>query len=102
MVEDRAEPTRLGRGFWTATGVLAVLAVISIVFWYEFPLESYLPAAIVTARQVDTLFRFMAATGSALWIFVAGYILYFSIAFGAKATDPPDAIGVQVHDSYKL
>jgi len=102
LVEDRAEPTRLGRGFWTATGVLAVLAVISIVFWYEFPLESYLPAAIVTARQVDTLFRFMAATGSALWIFVAGYILYFSIAFGAKATDPPDAIGVQVHDSYKL
>jgi cytochrome c oxidase subunit II len=92
----------LDRGFWTATAVLGILAVASIVFWYTFPLETYLPAAIVTARQVDTLFRFMAATGSALWIFVAGYLLYFTIAFRAKATDPPDAIGVQIHDNHKL
>ena len=77
-----------------ATAILAALAVASIVFWYEFPLERYLPEAIVTAKQVDTLFRFMAATGSALYIFVAGYLVYFSIAFRARATDPPDAIGV--------
>ena len=53
------------------TAILTVLAIASIVFWYVFPLERYLPAAIVTARQVNTLFRFMAATGSALYIFVA-------------------------------
>jgi cytochrome c oxidase subunit II len=82
--------------------VLAVLAIASIVFWATFPLEKYLPAAIVTARQVDYLFRFMAATGSALWIFVAGYLLYFAIAFRARPEDPPDAIGLQIHDNRKL
>ena len=84
------------------TAILTVLAIASIVFWYVFPLERYLPAAIVTARQVDTLFRFMAATGSALYIFVAGYLLYFAIAYRVRATDPPDAIGVQIHDNRKL
>ena len=70
------------------TAVLAVLAVAAIVFCYTFPLERYLPAAIVTARQVDELIRFMSATGSALYIFVAGYLVYFAIAFRAKASDP--------------
>jgi cytochrome c oxidase subunit II len=102
LVEHRAQAVQLGRGFWIVTTVLAVLSVASIVFWYEFPLEQYLPAAIVTARQVDALFRFMAATGSALYIFVAGYLLYFSIAFRAKKSDPPDAIGIQIHDNHKL
>ena len=102
MVENRAQPVGLGRGFWTATAILAALAILAIVFWYTFPLEKYLPAAIITARQVDTLFRFMAATGSALWIFVAGYLVYFAFAFRAKASDPPDAIGAQIHDNRKL
>jgi cytochrome c oxidase subunit 2 len=102
LVESKAQPVGLGRGFWTATGILAVLAIASIVFWYRFPLEHYLPAAIVTARQVDRLFRFMAATGSALWIFVAGYLIYFAIAFRAKPSDPPGAIGAQIHDNRKL
>jgi len=102
LVENRAQTATFGRGFWGVTAVLAVLSVAAIVFWSIFPLEQYLPAAIVTARQVDHLFRFMAATGSALWIFVAGYLLYFAIAFRVKATDPPDAIGLQVHDNHKL
>lgn len=93
---------RLGRGFWTVTAVLGALAVAAIVFWYVFPLEQYLPAAIVTARQVDTLFRFMAATGSALYIFVFGYLLYFTLTFRVRSSDPPDAIGVQIHDNHKL
>ncbi len=93
---------RLERGFWVVTAVLTLLAIASIVFWYVFPIEQYLPAAIVTARQVNTLFRFMAATGSALYVFVAGYLIYFAIAFRAKASDPADAIGVQVHDNRKL
>jgi len=102
LVENRAEPVRLDRGFWGATAVLTLLAFAAIVFWYVFPIDRYLPEAIVTARQVDTLFRFMAATGSALYVFVAGYLLYFSIAYRAKAGDPPDAVGVQVHDNRKL
>ena len=102
MVENKAQNVGFGRGFWTATAVLAVLSIAAIVFWSTFPLETYLPAAIVTARQVDHLFRFMAATGSALWIFVAGYLVYFAIAFRVKPDDPPDAIGLQVHDNHKL
>lgn len=102
MVENRAKNVGLGRGFWTATAVLAVLSVAAIVFWSVFPLETYLPAAIVTARQVDHLFRFMGATGTALWIFVAGYLVYFAIAFRAKPEDGPDAIGLQIHDNHKL
>ncbi len=102
MVENRAQPVEFGRGFWTVTAILTVLSIASIVFWSIFPLETYLPAAIITAHQVDHLFRFMAASGSALWIFVAGYLLYFAIAFRAKASDPPDAIGLQVHDNHRL
>jgi cytochrome c oxidase subunit 2 len=102
LVENKAQNVGFGRGFWTATAVLAVLSIAAIVFWSTFPLETYLPAAIVTARQVDHLFRFMAATGSALWIFVAGYLVYFAIAFRVKPDDPPDAIGLQVHDNHKL
>lgn len=94
--------TELGRGFWVVTAILTVLSIGAIVFWSLFPLETYLPAAIVTARQVDHLFRFMAASGSALWIFVAGYLLYFAIAYRAKPSDPPDAIGLQIHDNHKL
>lgn len=93
---------RLGRGFWMVTALLAVLGAAGIVFWYVFPLERYLPAAIVTARQVDTLFKFMAATGTALYIFVLGYLVYFALAFRVRASDPPDAIGVQIHDNPKL
>jgi cytochrome c oxidase subunit II len=102
LVEQTAPPVRLGPQFWMVTAVLAVLGAIGFAFWYWFPLEQYLPAAIVTARQVDTLFRFMAATGTALYIFVAGYIVYFVIAFRVRKSDPPDAIGVQIHDNHKL
>jgi cytochrome c oxidase subunit II len=102
LVENKAQPNHLNRGFWTATGILTVLAVASIVFCYTFPIDRYLPEAIVTARQVDTLFRFMAATGSALWIFIAGYLIYFSIAYRARPTDAADAIGWQVHDNHAL
>ena len=44
----------------------------------------------------------MAATGSALYIFIVGYLVYFAIVFRAKASDAPDAIGVQIHDNRKL
>ncbi len=102
MLENRAQAVGLGRGFWTATAVLGVVAIAGMAFWYWFPIERYLPAAIVTARQVDTLFRFMAATGTALYVFVFGYLVYFTVAFRVRPSDPPDAIGVQIHDNHKL
>ena len=44
----------------------------------------------------------MAATRQRALDFVAGYLIYFAIAFRAKASDPPDTIGVQIHDNQKL
>ena len=102
MVEGSAPAVRLGRGFWTVTALLGLLSVLAIIFWVTAPLTEWLPEAAIPANQIDNLFRFMAATGSALFIYVAGYIVYFCIAFRARSTDGPDAIGVQVHDNHKL
>lgn len=104
MVENRAERVHLGRGFWGVTALLAVLAAASVVFWYVAPVYDWLhlPVAIETAKHVDELSTFMFATGSALYIFVLGYIIYFSLEFRARKSDPPDAIGIQIHDNHKL
>lgn len=100
MVENRAAAVTVGRGFWTVTAVLAILSIFGIAFWCLTPLDIILPAvAAQPGEQIDTLLRFMAASGTALFIYVLGYIIYFSLAFRAKASDPPDAIGVQVHDN---
>ncbi len=101
MVENK-RAAGLGRGFWIVTAVFALLSIAAYAFWYWFPLTNYLPEAIVTAKQVDDLFRFMAAWGSVLYIFVFGYIVYFAIAFRVKKSDAPDAIGVQIHDNHRL
>lgn len=102
MVENKTA-ARLGRGFWTATAVLTVLSAFAFVFWYTTKLDIVLPpVGAQPGEDIDALFRFMSATGTALFIFVAGYILYFALAFRARKTDAPDAIGVQVHDNHKL
>lgn len=103
MVEHRAATVSVGRGFWTVTAVLAVLSICGIVFWLLTPLDIVMPAvAAQPGEQIDALLRFMAASGTALFIFVAGYLIYFAIAFRVRATDAPDAVGVQVHDNHVL
>jgi cytochrome c oxidase subunit 2 len=101
LAENR-QAVGFGRGFWIATAVLTVVAAGSVYFWYTLPISNALPEAILTARQIDDLFRFMAAVGSALYVFIFGYIVYFAIAFRAKKGDDPNAIGVQVHDNVRL
>jgi len=103
LVENRAAPVSLGRGFWTITAVLAIISIVGIVFWTVGPLDLVLPpVAGEPGSQVDSLLRFMAASGTALFVFVAGYIIYFCIAFRARPSDSPDAIGVQIHDNHVL
>lgn len=100
---EHGEPTvSLDRTFWLVTLVLAVIALVSILFWVTFPITAVLPAAVDKADQIDELFRFLAASGTALFVFVAGYVLYFAIAFRQRASDLPDAIGVQIHDNHVL
>ena len=102
MMENKSA-VQLGRGFWTATAILAVLSLLASWYWITQPITNVMPAVGAQPGQdVDILFRFMAVVASVLMIFVGGYLVYFAIAFRRKATDSPDAIGVQVHDNHKL
>ena len=102
MAVKQEAPVRVDRNFWIVTLVLALLSVAAVAYWMNAPVAKWLPAASDSAEDVDDLFRFMAASGSALMIYVLGYLLYFVIAFRAKKTDAPNAIGVQVHDNHTL
>ncbi len=93
---------RLDRGFWTATAVLTVLALIVIFWWVYAPITAIMPEAVDKAAQIDALYRFLAASGSALFVYVVGYIVYFCVAFRRRSSHAADAIGVQIHDSHKL
>jgi cytochrome c oxidase subunit 2 len=101
-VENRDPAVRLDSGFWIATAVMAVLAAIVIVFWITAPITSIMPESVDKAAQIDTLYRFLAASGSALYVFVVGFILYFSFRYRRHATQAADAIGLQIHDSNRL
>lgn len=96
----------MGPGFWPVTAVLAVLSLINAWYFLFGNIDWLLPAAsnpvADRASDIDGLFKFMAVFGNGIFIFVAGYVIYFAIAFRARASDPPDTIGVQIHDSPKL
>lgn len=102
MVENRDPAVHLDRGFWLTTAVLAVLALCVIFWWVWAPITSIMPEAVDKAQQIDLLFRFLAASGSALFVFTTGYILYFATRYRRHAGTDPDAIGVQIHDNRKL
>ncbi len=102
MVENRDPVVHVDRRFWSVTAGLAVLAIVAIVWWWMAPIQAIMPEAVDKAQQIDTLFRFLASTGTALFVFVAGYLLYFAVVFRRRATDPAQKIGVQIHDSHSL
>jgi len=102
LPENRDPVVHLDRGFWIVTAVLGVLAVLAIVWWIVAPIQSLMPEAVDKAQEIDALFRFLAATGTALWILVCGYVLYFALAFRRRPGTPDNAVGVQIHDNNKL
>ena len=102
MPENRDPVVHLDRGFWAVTAVLGVLSVIAILFWVWAPIASILPESVDKAQQIDALFRFLAASGTALFIFVCGYVLYFALAFRRRPGMPDSAVGIQIHDNNKL
>ena len=102
-MENRASAVRLGRGFWSVTLVLGLLSIAAVIFWIVTPISILMP--VVAAQpgiQIDALLRFMAASGSVLYIYVCGYIIYFMVAYRVRQGEPADAIGVQVHDNHTL
>ena len=103
-VENRDPEVHLDRGFWLVTALLAVLSAIAIVatlMWHPENMPQ-IPEAAIPAGQVDQLFKFLTASAAVIFIYVVGYLLYFAIAFRVRASDPPGAIGVQIHDHHQL
>jgi cytochrome c oxidase subunit 2 len=96
----------LGAGFWQATTVLLLLCIANTVYWLFGNIDWLLPSASQpfsdAVYDIDGLFKFMAVFGGDIMIIVAGYVIYFSIAFRARATDTADTVGVPVHDHPKL
>ncbi len=102
LAENRDPVVHLDRGFWTATAVIVLLGLIAIAFWVLAPITKLMPEAVDRARQIDLLYRFLAASGTALLVAVIGYILYFSFRFRRRPEQAADAIGLQIHDNHKL
>jgi cytochrome c oxidase subunit 2 len=102
LLENRDPVVHVDRGFWSVTALLSVLSLCAIAWWIVAPITGIMPEVVDKAGQIDQLFRFLAASGSALFIFVAGYLVYFSVKYKRRADQPADAIGVQVHDNEKL
>lgn len=92
----------LDRGFWTATAVIVLLSIVAILFWVFAPITNMMPEAVDRAAQIDLLYRFLAASGTALLVAVFGYIFYFAFRFRRRPDTPKDAIGLQIHDNHKL
>lgn len=96
----------LGPGFWPVTAVLTfVNIVITIVILYA-PLDIILPSqsspASNTAVNVDDLMKFMLVFGSAILVYVCGYVALFAVVFRRRADEPATTVGVPIHDSPKL
>ncbi len=89
----------LGPGFWIVTAVIAIASAIMSYFVYASGWPIGLPEAAEPAGAIDDLFKFLGAVGGTIFNIVTGYIIYFAIVFRRKKSDPPDVIGVQVHDN---
>ena len=103
-VENRDPEVHLDRAFWLVTALLAVLSAIAVYASLAWHVENIpgLAEAAIPADQVDQLFKFLTASASVIFIYVTGYLIYFTVKFRVRSTDAPDAIGVQIHDHHKL
>jgi cytochrome c oxidase subunit 2 len=95
----RPKAVSLGPGFWPVTVLLALISIAVSIFWIVVPQPLGLVEAADPAGQVDTLFRCLAVVGSIIMVYVAGYIVYFAIAFRRPKNAPASHIGVQIHDA---
>lgn len=93
---------RMGPYFWTFTACLTIFTIISVAWILDQDFGQWLPEAAVPADQIDNLFKWLSAGATIIFYIVAGYTIYFAIAFRRKKDMPADAIGVQVHGHTKL
>jgi cytochrome c oxidase subunit 2 len=96
----------LGPGFWPVTILLAIISLACAIWIATQPLDWLVPGASLhvanRADDIDFLFRFMSFFGSIIFIFVAGYVVYFSIAFRRRRDEPANSVGVSIHDAPAL
>lgn len=92
----------MGPGFWTVTLIMTAINIIWGFFVTNLDFGTLIPEASDRAVDIDNLFKFMAVFGGAITVYVTGYIVYFCIVWRRRATDPPDAIGIQIHDAPAL
>ena len=92
----------LGPGFWPVTLLLGIISAVICYIIIVTPASQVLREAAIPADQIDDLFKFCSVFGTIIFVYVTGYLLYFAIAFRRRATDPENAIGIQVHGNEKL
>ena len=102
MAQIATPKTKLGPGFWPVTVLLTILVALTDWGIIVFDVSSVLPVAAEPAEQIDALFKFLGVFGSAIFIYVTGYIIYFCIAFRRPSNAPDDVIGVQTHGNVAL
>jgi cytochrome c oxidase subunit 2 len=100
------QPARVDRTFWIVTVVLSVISVLLAYVISVTPLDYILPGASLHAADrgddIDGLFRFMGVVSAVIFVYVMGYLLYFSVAFRRRKNEPASSIGVQIHDAHTL
>jgi cytochrome c oxidase subunit II len=96
----------LGPGFWQTTTLLLVLCIANSAYWLFGNIDWLLPSSSQPfsdrVYDIDGLFKFCSVFGGDIMIIVTGYVLYFAIAFRARAGDSPAMVGVPIHDQPKL
>jgi cytochrome c oxidase subunit 2 len=100
------QPARVDRTFWIVTFVLSVISILLAYIISVTPLDYILPGASLHAADrgddIDFLFRFMGVVSSVIFVYVIGYLVYFSVAFRRRKEEPASSIGVQIHDAHAL
>jgi len=81
---------------------VAVLSAAWITFIIAAPINSWFPEATQQALEVDNLFRFMLATGGAIFIMVQVLLVAFVIKYRSDHRDPETALGAQMHGNTRL
>jgi cytochrome c oxidase subunit 2 len=99
-------PKGMGPGFWVVTSILTVINIAVALYFLYGNIDWLLPQASLPVADstvgVDALFKFMAVFGSAITVYVCGYVVYFAWAFRRLPGEDPSTIGVQIHDAPTL
>ncbi len=101
-MENRDPVVHLDRNFWIVTAIFAVLSAISVWYFGTLDFTKFQAESVTQAVQIDSLTRFLLMSSGPLFVFVIGYLVYFSIRYRVRKSDPPDAIGTQIHDNHSL